>query len=218
MKKIKALIPVRSGSERVTNKNIRLFAGSSLLEIKITQLKKLNCLDGIIVNSDCQKMLEVAKNLGVETIQRDPYYASSHVPMNEVWANLAMNAECDSILYTNCTSPLVTLQSYESMINLYNNLPEQFDSITSVHRVKEYLWHENKAINYDPSSHPRSQDLPEYYGLNFAISIIKREDMIERKSILGSKFYPYFLSPIESMDIDTQDDFDTAEAIYEKQR
>ena len=45
--KIKALVAVRSGSQRVKNKNIRPFAGSTLLEVKIRQLKKIKELDGI---------------------------------------------------------------------------------------------------------------------------------------------------------------------------
>ena len=36
---IKALVAVRSGSMRVVNKNIRPFAGSTLLEVKLNQLK-----------------------------------------------------------------------------------------------------------------------------------------------------------------------------------
>ena len=50
--KFKALIPVRSGSVRVENKNIRPFAGSNLLEVKIRQLLSVKELDGIVVNSN----------------------------------------------------------------------------------------------------------------------------------------------------------------------
>ena len=49
---IKALIPVRSGSQRVINKNMRPFAGSSLLEIKIRQMLRIPELDGVVVNSN----------------------------------------------------------------------------------------------------------------------------------------------------------------------
>ena len=55
----------------------------------------------------------------------------------------------------------------------------------------KYIWYENKAINYDPTNHPRSQDLPKYLALNFAINILPRKIMIESKSILGNKFYPF---------------------------
>ena len=49
--KIKALVAVRSGSMRVKNKNIRPFAGSTLLEVKLAQLKRIDSLDGIIVKT-----------------------------------------------------------------------------------------------------------------------------------------------------------------------
>ena len=65
--KIKALIPVRSGSVRVKNKNIAPFAGSSLLEIKIRQMLRIPELDGVVVNSNSDEMLQMAQRLGAET-------------------------------------------------------------------------------------------------------------------------------------------------------
>ena len=59
--KIKALVAVRSGSVRVENKNIRPFAGSNLLEIKLAQLKRISNLDGIVVNSNDLEMLDIAR-------------------------------------------------------------------------------------------------------------------------------------------------------------
>lgn len=74
--RVKALVAVRSGSMRVQNKNIRPFAGSSLLEVKLNQLKRIPNLDGIVVNSNDDQMLEIAEKMGCETVKRDPYYAS----------------------------------------------------------------------------------------------------------------------------------------------
>ena len=62
--KIKAMVAVRSGSVRVQNKNIKPFAGSSLLEIKLRQLKRIPNLDGIVVNSNSDEMLGIAAGLG----------------------------------------------------------------------------------------------------------------------------------------------------------
>ncbi|MCD7780640.1 MAG: hypothetical protein LUH05_08220 [Candidatus Gastranaerophilales bacterium] len=61
---IKALIAVRSGSVRVKNKNIKPFCGSSLLEIKIKQLLSILQIDGVVVNSNDDIMLDTAKNMG----------------------------------------------------------------------------------------------------------------------------------------------------------
>ena len=73
--KIKALVAVRSGSMRVENKNIRPFAGSSLLEVKLNQLKRIPNLDGIIVNSNDDYMLKIAASMGCEIVKRSQCYA-----------------------------------------------------------------------------------------------------------------------------------------------
>lgn len=214
MRKIKALIPVRAGSQRVVNKNIRSFAGKSLLEIKIEQLKRIQEIDEVIVNSDCLEMLKLAEDLDVTAVLRDEKYASNTIPMNEVWQHLAQVTDCDDIIYTNCTNPMVRDESYIESIKTYREMPKEFDSLTTVTKSQEYLWSRNAAINYDPKNHPRSQDLPVYHSLNFAISIIPRSLMIKNKSILGNNFFHFVISNIESIDIDTMDDFLLAESVY----
>ena len=216
--RLKAIIPVRKGSQRVKNKNIRQFAGSSLLEIKIKQLKRVSAIDEIYVNSDCDDMLSVAGSLGATAIKRGEYFASNEVPMNEVWGHLAENADCTDVLYTNVTNPLILDKTYVDMIEKYEQikLEGEYDSITSVHTVQEYLWHNSSSVNYNSSFHPRSQDLPNYYGLNFAISIVPRDLMIKRKNIVGSKFFPFYLDKIQSIDIDDETDFKIAQSLYEE--
>ena len=59
---ITAVIPVRAGSTRIKDKNIKPFAGSSLLEIKIEQLKRIPTVNEIIVSSDSRHMLNIAKD------------------------------------------------------------------------------------------------------------------------------------------------------------
>jgi N-acylneuraminate cytidylyltransferase len=73
---------------------------------------------------------------------------------------------------------------------------------------------DNKPINYDLRKQPRSQDLPNIYALNFAFSILTRDNMIKYKNVVGLSPYLYELSEIESVDIDTQFDFDIAEFLY----
>jgi CMP-N-acetylneuraminic acid synthetase len=213
---MKALIPVRQGSQRVTNKNIRPFANSSLLEIKINQLKRIDAIEEICVNSDCDYMLSVAKRLGATPIKRDAYYASSSIPMNEVWKNMAENIDSDIIMYVNVTNPLVTDKTYKDICSLWNNLEAKYDSISTTHTVREYLWHMGRPLNYDPTSHPRSQDLPEYLGLNFAVSVIPKDILINKKSIIGNNFYPYIIDNIQAIDIDEEIDFEIAEMLYER--
>lgn len=215
MKKIiKALVPVRSGSLRVANKNLKSFAGSTLLDIKISQLLKTPGLDGVCVNSNDPQMLEAAAKHGVETCLRDPYFASNDISMSDVYANLAENMKCDLILFTHVTNPLADEKTYSRVIEAYRDLEPGYDSIATVSDVKDFLYQYGKALNYDPANKPRSQDLPEIVKLNHVASILAREAIIERRDILGA--FPKFikLNAIESTDIDTEVDFLVAEYLY----
>lgn len=216
--KIKALIPVRSGSQRVKNKNIRPFADSSLLEIKIKQMLKIPELDGVVVNSNSDEMLEIASRLGAETVKRDEYFATSEVSPNELYENMAENINADVVLYTHCTTPLVNDATYSKAINAFYNKPADKDSLITVSLLKEFLWVDGKPYNYDANHKPRSQDLPENFVLlNHVIHILPRSLMIQKKDIIG--YFPDMLpiSKIEAVDIDDQVDFDFAEFMYRRQ-
>lgn len=214
--KVKALVAVRSGSVRVENKNIRPFAGSSLLEIKINQLKRIPNLDGIVVNSNDKYMLDIASSMGCDVVERDAYYASNEVSMSDVYKNMAENIETDVIAYINATNPLIEDQTIIDAIEKYKQNIENggFDSLNSAHLIKEFLFRDNKPINYDLKMQPRSQDLPDIAALNFAISIISKEKMIECKNVVGNSPFIYLIDEVEATDIDNQIDFDFAEYMF----
>ena len=116
---IKAIVPVRSGSLRVANKNLASFAGSNLLAIKIQQLLTVSDLDEICVSSNDKLMLEWAERLGATPIPRDPYYATNEVPMSEVYAYMASQINSEHIMLTHVTNPLVSAASYNNAIAAY---------------------------------------------------------------------------------------------------
>lgn len=214
----KALIMVRSGSQRVKNKNLKPFSGSSLLELKINQLKQVKELDGIIVNSNDDAMLDIAKGLGCETVKRDDYYATDSINNHELYENVAKNLpEADIIVYAPVTSPLIANETISQAINTFKKQLNNYDSLTTISVIKEFLYKGGMPLNFNPKNRPRSQDLPdEFFILNHALYIIKKEDMIAKKNILGDK--PYFLpiSKEEAADIDDEIDFGFAEFLYKK--
>lgn len=213
--KVKALVAVRSGSLRVSNKNVRPFAGSTLLEVKIEQLKRISNLDGIVVNSNDDEMLRMASALGAETVKRDPYYASNTVSMSDVYQNMAENMDCDVIVYANCTNPLIEDKTIYEIIEFYKN-HEEYDSVNSAHLIKEFLFKDNLPINYDLRFQPRSQDLPDIYALNFAVNVISKQKMIDCKNVVGVKPYIFKIDQVEATDIDNQIDFDFADFVYRR--
>ena len=216
-KVMKALIPVRSGSLRVKNKNIRSFADSSLLEIKIRQMLSIKELDGVVVNSNSDEMLDIAKSLGAETIKRDEYYATSEVSPNDLYVNIAENFNADIMVFANATNPLITNETVVECIDLYNN-QKDFDSINTVNLVKEFLWLDGKAINYNPDKKPRSQDLPNIVSINHAVNVIDKNLMKQRRDIFGFKPYLKIIDKVESIDIDDDIDFRFAEFMYKNLR
>lgn len=211
---IKALVAVRSGSMRVENKNIRPFAGSSLLEIKLEQLKRIPNLDGIIVNSNDNKMIEMALHMGCEAVKRDEYYASNGVSMSDVYENMAQNFDGDVVAYINVTNPLLNDETIINAIEEYKRNDGQFDSLNTAHLVKEFLFENNRPINYDLRHQPRSQDLPDISALNFAVNILSREQMIKGKNVVGYRPKIYLIDEVEATDIDNEIDFEFAEYVY----
>ena len=215
---IKALIAVRSGSVRVKNKNIKPFADSSLLEVKIKQLLEVPELAGVVVNSNDDTMLKIAEKLGAEPVKRDEYYATSQVSPNELYVNIAENFDADIMVFANATNPLITPQTISCCIQKFNEISGEFDSVNTVNYVKEFLWLNGKAINYDPAKKPRSQDLPDIVSINHAVNVIAKDTMINKKDIFGFNPYLYIIDKVEAIDIDDMIDFEFAEFMYKKLR
>ena len=212
------MVAVRSGSVRVQNKNIKPFAGSTLLDLKLQQLKRIPNLDGVVVNSNSDEMLAIAEKYGCEPVKRDEYYASNSVSMSDVYKNMAENFSGDIVAYINVTNPLLKDDTIVKAIETYKSFVEsgEFDSLNSAHLIKEFMFKDNLPINYDLRHQPRSQDLPDIAALNFAISIISKEKMIECKNVVGYKPNIYVIDEVEATDIDNPIDFEFAEFVYKK--
>ena len=82
--------------------------------------------------------------------------------------------------------------------------------------MKEYLWFKNKAINYNPKNHPRSQILPDYLALNFAINIVSTEYMRLKGRIVGDKYYPIVLDFPQNIDIDEKWQFELGKILIKE--
>ena len=214
--KITAVIGVRKGSERIVNKNIKPFNDTSLLENKIKTLQKVKNLDEIVVTTDCDKMYSLAETLGVTPMRRPDYYTSNDCPGSENLKFIAEQVDTDYILYTPVTSPLVKSETYEDIINTFRNLDSKYDSVVTMNYLKDFLWEDDKPLNYDPLNCPRSQDMESVFRLNFGGCLLPRETMIKNKYVVGDNPYWYELTETEGIDVDVPFDFNIAELIYEK--
>ncbi len=215
MSNITAVIPIRKGSQRVKDKNVKPFSGSTLLEKKIDIIKQLP-LNNIIINTDCPIAIDIAKKNDIEVFRREHYYASSECTGSEFHEYIAKVTNSESILLAHVTEPLVTVKSYLECIDIFKN--NDYDSIISVEVVKKFLWFQNKPINYELRNAPSSQNLPEYLSPTFGISLAKRDAILETKHIICNRPYFYKLDEIEAIDVDTELDFEFAEFLFNKFR
>jgi CMP-N-acetylneuraminic acid synthetase len=120
-------------------------------------------------------------------------------------------------MFTNCTSPLVELSTYQKIISIFENFSKNsFDSINTVSEIKEFLFKNNKPINFEINETPNSQDLPEIVKLNFAVSILSTKKMYQKKSLLGDNPFLFKLDEIEGFDINSEFEFSFAEFLFKK--
>ena len=211
-----AILPARSGSQRIKNKNFKDFAGKNLLRIKLEVLKRIDIIDSIVVNTDSEEALSMADEFEVEKFRREGYYASSECNNSDFFENLAENTDADFIMYSPCTAPLIKEETYYDFISRFRNGLDRFDSLTTVSPVKSHLWLDGKPINYDPNNSPNTQDLPDILRLNYGLSVISRQDMIKYRNVVGSKPSFYKLDDFEAVDVDNPIDFEFAEFLYLK--
>lgn len=215
MKSLVAIVPIRKNSQRVKRKNFRKFNKKNLLIYKIEKLKKIGKFDDIIINTDSDEAIKIAKKMNVSYHKRDSFFASSKCKNSDFWHHIAKVTDSKNIFFTNCTSPLIKISTYKKIIQLYEK-NNSYLSINTVSSVKEYLYLDGKPLNFNPSKAPNSQNLPEIVKLNFAINVISRDLMLKNKSIISKKPYLYKINEIEGIDIDTMFDFNYAEFLHKK--
>lgn len=210
---IKALVPVRSGSKRVDNKNVRPFAGSNLLEIKLQQLLRIRELDGIVVNSNSDEMLEIASRYPVELVKRDDRYATDTVCMSDVFEHMAETFPGDVVVYAAVTYPLLADDTVSTVIRLFRERGAH-DSVVPVSRIRHFMLRDGAPLNYDPDRFPKSQDLPAIHALTWSASVVHRDVMIARKHTVGARPFLHEIDDLQALDIDTPYDFLVAETLY----
>ena len=217
--KITAVIPIRSGSQRVKDKNLRAFADTNLMELKIKNLLQVPELTSIVVNTNSELAIEIVNKSyrggGGTTHRREEYYASSQCSGSEFFRHLGEVTDTDLFVYCPCTSPFIKPETVSQCINQFISTSD-YDCLATVSSVKEFLWLDGDPMNYDPAHAPNSQDLPDVVALNFGVTVVRKEDLIKNSNIIGKN--PQFVktSDIESIDIDTPLDFYIAEQLYKK--
>ncbi|MDC1073040.1 hypothetical protein OAR43_07495 [Gammaproteobacteria bacterium] len=217
-KEIVGLVPVKGNSDRVLKKNTRPFGDTTLLDLKLSQLKKATGFSDIYVSSEDSEILEIASSSGFLTHYRHPKYSTSEVPMSEVYSYIGSEIPGEHIAWINITNPLAGPEVYSLATREYDEMSNNYDCLLSAFEIKDNIIFRGKPVNFPRSPWPRSQDLEPVYSLSFVVNVMRREKLIEWGSCVGESPYFFLLDQITSWDIDFPVDFEFCEWVYTKQK
>ena len=227
--KVTFFLPVRKGSQRVINKSTRPFADlpGGLLELKISQLLNSKRIDEIVLSTNEEEAIRIAhgivdpqKKLRLDL--RPDFLCLDTTALSDLIKYVPTIIQNEHILWGHVTTPFVLGVDYDLVIEQYwKDLANGYDSLLSVSAFQNFLLNsEGRVFNSNSSEFkwPRTQDLPTLYEVNHAVFMAPRKIYVERNNRLGSNPALYEMDKIKSWDIDWEDDFTMAEAIYEKLR
>jgi CMP-N-acetylneuraminic acid synthetase len=124
--KILAIIPARSGSKGIPNKNIKKLSGRPLIYYTIKAALNSKLIDRIIVSSDSEKILKISEKLGAEipfkrpkNISEDKSLAIEVIQHALNWLEKNEKYFPDAIIYLQPTSPLRTKKHINEAINIF---------------------------------------------------------------------------------------------------
>ena len=219
-----AIIPARSGSKGLKDKNIKELNGKPLLAYSIEVAKKSGLFDEIMVSTDSPEYAKIAKSfeanvpfLRSETNSSDK--ASSWDVVLEVLNKyFEIGQKFDFVCLLQPTSPIRTANDIADAYKLLEE--KQADAVTSVCEVDHSpLWTMTLPENLSleefkkrDSDTPR-QLLEKYYRLNGAIYIRKIHYNSKGIQLIDANEFAFIMPREHSIDIDTELDFIIAEAV-----
>lgn len=227
-KRVLALIPARSGSKGLSNKNIRIFCKKPLIAWTITAAKASKYIDKVIVSTDSPKIAKIARGYGAETpflrpkqIATDKATAIQVVKHAKEWLDL-QTLGFDIIVYLQPTSPLRTAIDIDGALKYYikkNALSvisvSKSDKLKHLINILPKNRNMNNFIDLKYSAKNR-QEFKEFYQINGAIYIADIAFITKNRSWYGNNTYAFIMAKNHSIDIDDILDFEIAQTIKSK--
>ncbi len=213
---ITAVIPAKGYSGRVSGKNMRDIAGIPLVAWKIEQLSKCMHINRIIVGSDSDEILSIAKSHGAETVFNENEYCDEvNRSVNERIRYMCSLFETDIVVWAHCTNPLLSPDTYDRAVGKYLSFNGEYDSLLSVYSLQGHIWSSEYKPYYDPygARHPYAGELPPVYIQDGGIFLQPHRQMLENSYFFGRKPYLFAIPESEYLDINTERDLWLARAL-----
>jgi CMP-N-acetylneuraminic acid synthetase len=230
-----ALIPARSGSKRLPNKNVKVLQDKPLIAYSIEQAKKSNIFSEIIVSTDSEDIAAIARDYGASVpILRPEIFASDASPDIE-WVLHALDnmvsIDKDKIEFMALLRPTNPLRSSRTIVKAFDLLKVSTwaDSlrameITNKHPGKMWILDQNmfatpfldQKNNDSPTYNSPTQSLGNVWVQNASLEWARVKRVIETRSISGNKILGFAMPGLEGFDINSQEDWDYLEFLLSK--
>lgn len=231
MGKILGLVTARGGSKGLIDKNIRPLAGRPLIAWTLDAAHESTgsgpgCLDRVVVSTDSERISDICRQHGAETpFCRPADLARDHSPHIDVvlhaleWLRRHESYVPQWVMLLQPTSPFRTASDIHDAIQLAarRDAPAVV-SVCETH-AHPYLMRSlgadgtMAAFMQCPIGYARRQDLPTVYALNGAIYLVRRETLVNKKTLEPPGAVGYVMPPDRSHQIDTAWDLRIAELI-----
>ena len=182
--KVAALLPMKGQSERVHNKNMRMFNGSPLCAVMLEKLTTMPSIANVLVNTDSSKIKAFINEYfpNVQVVDRPVELRGHDVSMNKIIQHDIDILDADVYLQTHTTNPLLSSITIEKALMEFVDKLDFYDSLFSVTRYQARFYNEEGlAINHDPGVLVKTQDLPVLYEENSCIYLFTK-DVIKRQA------------------------------------
>lgn len=221
-----AIIPARGGSKRIPEKNIKPFSGKPIIAYSIETAKISGVFDKIIVSTDSEKIAHVGKEYGAEVpFMRPKELSDDFTPTAPVLLH-ALNWLAENgtpAKYVCCiyaTAPFVQPEYIKKGLELIMS-----KKVSSVFSVTTFPFPVFRALKIKQDGHLkmfwpeyelwRSNDLPEAYHDAGQFYWLDSKKFLKAKKIYTGDALPVILTRCLVQDIDTPEDWEIAEALYE---
>ena len=217
------IIPARSGSKRIKNKNIKHFGGKPIISYAIRLAISSGLFKRIVVSTDSHKISKIAKKYGAEVpFLRSKKLADNFTPVPDVLIDCINKISSQATKYHFCLYPTTTLILKKDLINSFKKIKKiDFDHLTSVseydfspYRALRFVGKNRIEFNSKKFALTRSQDLPKLCRSSGTFYIYRTKSLLKYNRKLPRKSTYYFIDKYRSIDIDTKSDFKFAEFIF----
>ena len=212
---MKYVVPAKRSSTRVPDKNFRPFAnGRSLMDIMVEKYLRLDNADQIYVSSEDPWVEEFCDRHGVNYLPRPEHLTANSYPYQSVVNQVSRQLpDDDEVMWCHATDPF--FDDHAAVKEMWADRIEGTDSVVVVYPMKDYLLDEKfnpLGFGFGPWHRP-SQELPTFYLFGLTCSIMTRH-VATSIGVVGA--HPqWFLAGNQTIDIDTQDEFNLAARLYE---